>query len=495
MSGRSRALVLMLGPGRQRPRSPSAQTRAQRHPRVVLVTNNCSENNFLCPPFEAALRSTGVSGKIISPDEREDPVATLSLLATQGYDLIVVDIFWSDILAEVAPRFPKAHFAIIDVALSLVRGRPKNVQAVVLRTNEARLPGGLARRRDGEAPRRAATSSAVVGGVSFQAVDDFIVGFTAGVLRASPHARIVLTDYSGDFTDPSKCEAIARSQIARGAGVVFNVAGACGLGTLRAAKRAGVWGVGVDTDQSGLGPHILTSVVKRYDGVMRTLLEQVRDGQMPGGVTTALMLGDRGATLGRISPKVPALRCAPRLDALVPPDRRGRVARPGSCPALAAGRVVLDGDPHQPVRHGDVLGRTAHRNARQHVSGRSDRGATSVRLCHEATHTAAEPTAIPLVPVPAFAVLSAAPVTGSSFQTCPLSPAPDPHRRTVTGDRRDERARVELRRLLRRARLHALRAVSEGRRPDCPVPGRHLQSGRAAEVDPARAPARFAGRC
>ena len=88
--------------------------------------------------------------------------------------------------------------------------------------------------------------------------------------------------------------------------MVFNVAGACGLGTLRAAKRAGVWGVGVDTDQSGLGPHILTSVVKRYDGVMRTLLEQVRDGQMPGGVTTALTLGDHGATLGRISPKVPA---------------------------------------------------------------------------------------------------------------------------------------------------------------------------------------------
>ena len=302
---------------------------AQRHPRVVLVTNNCSENNFLCPPFEQALRSTGVSGKIISPDEREDPVATLSLLATQGYDLIVVDLFWTDILAEVAPRFPKAHFAIIDVALSLVRGRPKNVQAFVLRTNEAAyLAGWLSGKMEMRRPGPDVVG--IVGGVSFQAVDDFIVGFTAGVRRASPHARILLR-YSGDFTDPSKCEAIASHQIALGAGVVFNVAGACGFGTLRAAKRAGVWGVGVDTDQSGLGPHILTSVVKRYGGIMRTLLEQVRDGQMRGGVTTALMLRDRGATLGRISPKVPPSVLA-GLNALSRQIVAGELGVPGVAP-------------------------------------------------------------------------------------------------------------------------------------------------------------------
>jgi basic membrane protein A len=303
---------------------------AQRHPRVVLVTNNCSEANFLCPPFEQALRSTGVSGKIISPDEREDPVATLSLLASQGYDLIVVDLFWSDTLAQVAPRFPKAHFAIIDEALGLVRGRPKNVQAVVLRTNEASyLAGWLAGEMEKRRPGRDIVG--VVGGVSFQAVDDFIVGFTAGVLRASPHA-LVLRRYSGDFADPSKCDAIASSQIARGAGVVFNVAGACGFGTLRAAKRAGVWGVGVDTDQSGLGPHILTSVVKRYGGIMRTLLEQVRDGHIAGGVTTALALRDHGATLGRISPRVPAsLRAG--VDALAREITTGELRVPGVAPS------------------------------------------------------------------------------------------------------------------------------------------------------------------
>ena len=118
MSGRLRALVLMLALTATAASSSLGAHAAQGHPRVILVTANCSETDFLCPPFVAALRSTGVSGKIISPDQREDAVATLSLLATQGYDLIIVDISWGDTLAQVAPKFPKAHFAIIDVALS-----------------------------------------------------------------------------------------------------------------------------------------------------------------------------------------------------------------------------------------------------------------------------------------------------------------------------------------------------------------------------------------
>ena len=136
-------------------------------------------------------------------------------------------------------------------------------------------------------------------------VDDFIAGFQAGARAASPRAR-VLIDYSDDFTDATKCAAIARSQIARGAGTVFNVAGACGLGTLRAARRAGVWGVGVDSDQSFLGPHILTSVVKGYEAGLMVFLRGVRDGTLRTGTTRTLTMRTGSARLGRISPRVPA---------------------------------------------------------------------------------------------------------------------------------------------------------------------------------------------
>jgi basic membrane protein A len=291
------ALVAAIAPGAS---ARSEQPRA----RVVLFTFGCTQTDFVCTAFKRVLRRTGMSGRIVSPDSREDLVGTLSLLARQHYDLVIVDFFSADALTVVAPRFPKTQFALFDVPLTFVRGHPPNVQAVVHQPEEAAyLAGWLAARLEQRRPDKDVVGA--VGGVRIPSVDDFIVGFRAGARRADPGIT-VLTGYSGDFTDPNKCDAIARSQIARGAGVVFNVAGACGIGALQAAKQGKVWGIGVDSDQSFLGPHILTSVIKHYDAGFLELLAQVRRGKFRGGGTTVLGLANGGAGLGRISPKVPA---------------------------------------------------------------------------------------------------------------------------------------------------------------------------------------------
>src|SRR5262249_10923306 len=93
---------------------------------------------------------------------------------------------------------------------------------------------------------------------------DFVVGYEAGARKADPAIR-TFRGLSRDWLNPVKCKAVALGQIAKGAGGIFNVAGACGLGTLQAAKQKGVWAIGVDIDQSYLGSHILTSVLKRFD--------------------------------------------------------------------------------------------------------------------------------------------------------------------------------------------------------------------------------------
>jgi basic membrane protein A len=274
------------------------------HARVVLVTYNCADN-FLCPAFEKAMRVTHVSGRIISPDPREDPVGTLSLLAAQGYDPVMVDIDHTDGLATAAARFPRTHFVVFDRSLPDLGVRRKNVQGLIVEPREAAyLAGWLAARL--EMRRRGPDVVGVVGGLQIPAVDDFITGFSAGARHADPSIT-VLVNYSNDFVDTHKCEAIANTQIAHGAGVVFNVAGACGLGTLAAAKQAGVWGIGVDTDQSILGSFILTSVIKRYDAGFLKILTAVASGNLrTSGGTTVLGMRDGGAVLGPISPKVPA---------------------------------------------------------------------------------------------------------------------------------------------------------------------------------------------
>jgi len=270
---------------------------------VVFVTNDCSGSSFLCRGFTRAVARTGARGRIVAPDAREDIVSTLSLLARQGHDLVMVDFTFARELGRVAPRFPEARFGLVDAPLAIVDGAPRNVAAVVTRPNEAAyLAGWLAARMEG--PRRDPDVVGVVGGEPIPPVQDFVIGYRAGARAASPRVR-VLTGFSLDFADPTRCATVARRQIAQGAGVVFDVAGGCGPGTLATAKAAGVWAVGVDEDRAGLGPHILTSVVKRYDREMALLIRGARDGTLRLGRTTVLGLRAGGAELGRISPRVP----------------------------------------------------------------------------------------------------------------------------------------------------------------------------------------------
>jgi basic membrane protein A len=86
--------------------------------------------------------------------------------------------------------------------------------------------------------------------------------------------------------------------------VIFQVAGGCGLGALDAAKEKGMWGIGVDADQSFLGPHILTSAVKRVDTAVFDAIKTVVDGKYKGG-NLVFGLKDNGVAIGKISPKVP----------------------------------------------------------------------------------------------------------------------------------------------------------------------------------------------
>jgi basic membrane protein A len=191
----------------------------------------------------------------------------------------------------------------MDGSRTDVRGRPRNVQGIVFRTSEvAFLAGWLAGKLEQRRPGRNVVG--VVGGLDIPSVRDFVVGFRAGARRAAPGVD-VLVDYSGDFVDSSKCAAIARRQVARGAGTLFNVAGECGLGTMQVAADSGVWAVGEDTDQSSLGPHVLTSVLRYFDTGFAAVLRQVIAGRVATGHDTVLGLPEGAVGLGRISPRVP----------------------------------------------------------------------------------------------------------------------------------------------------------------------------------------------
>ena len=114
-----------------------------------------------------------------------------------------------------------------------------------------------------------------------------------------------MLDYSQDWDDQAKCKELALNQIARGSNVVFQVAGGCGLGALNAAGERDRWGIGVDADQSFLGPHILTSAQKGVDAAVFLTIKAVQDGSWKGGGNATFGLKEDGVGLGKVSPKVP----------------------------------------------------------------------------------------------------------------------------------------------------------------------------------------------
>jgi basic membrane protein A and related proteins len=256
--------------------------------------------------LERAVRELGIRGRVLTPAPKEGYVPSLSLLARQKYDLVIgmaVAAAAAAAIDRVATGFPETRFASIDVAHDELAHRPKNVVGLVFREEQAGyLAGHLAALVLTLSPGEEVISS--VAGQPLPAVERWIAGYQAGARGANPRVT-TLNTYTDDFVDPVKGRSVALSQIAKGSRVVFQVAGACGLGALEAASERGIWGIGVDVDQSHLGRHMLTSAVKRLDVAVFDTIEELARGTLETGRTSRFSLRNRGVGLGAISAAVP----------------------------------------------------------------------------------------------------------------------------------------------------------------------------------------------
>jgi basic membrane protein A len=255
--------------------------------------------------LQRAVKELGVQGKAVTPAPKDASyLPSFTYLARQKYDLIMgLGVLEVPDVDTAARRFPERRFAIVDGSWKDLQHRPKNVLGTLFKTEEAGyLAGYLAALMEKRRPGKDVIGS--IGGYPVATVDAFIAGFQAGARKADPGIKL-LNGYSQDFVAPAKCKALALGQIARGAGVVFDVAGGCGLGVLEAAKEKGVWGIGVDVDQSSLGPHILTSVIKELDVAVFDIIRSLQQGTFRPGRDVVFDLRNNGVGLGKVSPKVP----------------------------------------------------------------------------------------------------------------------------------------------------------------------------------------------
>jgi basic membrane protein A len=263
--------------------------------------NDRSFNALANKGIKQAESELGVETRVLISNSNGDYVPNLTTLAQQQFDLIIpVGFLMADAVNTVATQLPDAQFAIVDFPAAGLKDKPKNVQGLLFRENEAGyLAGYLAGLW---AKDNNATTVSTVGGQKIPPVDAYIAGFQAGAKKAFPQVK-TLNGYSQDFVDQAKCKEIALDQISRGSKVVFQVAGGCGLGALDAAKEEGVQGIGVDADQSYLGDHILTSAVKKVDQAVFEAVKRAQEGKFKGGTDVIATVENGGVGLGKLGPE------------------------------------------------------------------------------------------------------------------------------------------------------------------------------------------------
>jgi basic membrane protein A len=264
--------------------------------RALLLHNVLSEiREQYVNGFEEATSSTGLLAESL---DIEADAESIDRALQDGVDVVVAPAVGFDI-AAVAAEHPDTTFVAFD---QVVPG--SNVTSIIVNTHEASYLAGVA-----AALTTRTKSVGFIGGVDEELIWEFAAGFAAGVEATDGDIEVATeyladpSDFGAGYQNPAAAEAAARRMYTAGADVIFSAAGTSGLGVFEAAADLTVetgtfrWAIGVDTDQyrtvrelpvsvdaERWSPHILTSVLKHSDEVVRDVTIAYTERDLEPGI-------------------------------------------------------------------------------------------------------------------------------------------------------------------------------------------------------------------
>ena len=245
-------------------------------------------------------------------DNTADRVAMIEKAADEGYNVIVMPGYaFGGAIVEAAPEFPDVKFIALDVAAGdlLETAVAKagetydytpenwdlskyvdmsNVYCAVYQEELCGYMAGYA------AVKLGYKNLGFLGGMAVPAVVRFGYGFVQGVDAAA--ADMGLTDvkvnyiYGGQFFGDADITAVMDTWYQGGTEVVFACGGGIYTSVVDAAKKVGGKVIGVDVDQSGESPTVITSAMKGLADSAQWALGKFYAGEFAsiGGVQTSL---------------------------------------------------------------------------------------------------------------------------------------------------------------------------------------------------------------
>ena len=260
----------------------SAAFAADIKPAVVYDLGGKNDQSFNQSAYKGAeqyLKDTGTAYRDFEIQNDTQREQAMRRFAQKGHNpIVVIGFSHAEALKKVAPEFPDTKFAIIDMVVDM-----PNVRSIVFKEHEGSYLVGLL-------AAKAAASGKVgfVGGMDIPLIRAFACGYKQGAKATNPDIEVFenMTGTTGAaWNDPVKGGELAKSQIDRGADVVYHAAGGTGAGVLQAAADAGKLGIGVDSNQNGLHPgKVLTSMVKRVDTAVHKAFSDAANDKWTSGI-------------------------------------------------------------------------------------------------------------------------------------------------------------------------------------------------------------------
>ena len=251
--------------------------------KIGLITdvggvNDGSFNQSAWEGLEKAGEELGVEVNYLESATDADYQPNMETFVDEDYDLIIsVGYMLADATREAAEANPDTKFAIIDDATIDL----PNVTSLMFKAEQASYLVGYV------AGLTTKTNNiGFVVGMTNETMNQFGYGYCAGAIDANPDITVQQMN-ANSFADSATGKSMANAEITNGADIVFQAAGATGLGVIEACQEAGVYAIGVDSDQSSIAPNtVLTSAMKRVDNAVYEAVQELIDGTLEGGVKT-----------------------------------------------------------------------------------------------------------------------------------------------------------------------------------------------------------------
>jgi basic membrane protein A len=269
--------------------SASADDKSKVHVGIVFDGGK-DDRSFNASAYQGVKRAAKELPIVLRDVETGDVTSiepAIRAFAERGYDLIIgVGFAETPEIEAVAKDYPTLNFALVDGVIQL-----PNVGSLVFKEHEGSYLVGMI-----AALTSKSATVGFIGGMDIPLIHKFEVGFEEGVRAVNPNIKVVpnyigVTDAA--WNDPVKGKELARTQIEKGADVIFTAAGNSGLGAFDAVEqygkdsrgRAQRFVIGVDSDQNWVKPgFVLTSMVKRVDNAVFQIVKDRVENRPVGGI-------------------------------------------------------------------------------------------------------------------------------------------------------------------------------------------------------------------